>query len=427
MRAQPRTLSSVRSGSGRDVVAVADRDPSIRHAWCEWLANADVPAVSWDPGSELPQASACVIGSSIGLATVRTVRRAGTPIVFIADNSCESLAIEALRSGCAEYLAAPVTPGQLVDAVARLAPAPPPDSRLLGDSAAMTTLRTVVARMARVRSNVLITGETGTGKELVARSIHELSDRADRRLVSINCAAIPDALVESELFGYERGAFTGAVSGSAGKLKDAHGGTIFFDEIGDMSASAQAKILRVVETREVCALGGRRPERVDVRVLSATHRDLDSLAASGHFRQDLLFRLNVARVDVPPLRQRPEDIAAISRHYIADLNREFGAAVSGLTDEAWASLVRYPWPGNIRELKNILESIFVLGAPGLIAASDLPPHVRVTHPNNAGNERERLLAALMATRWNKSKAAERLAWSRMTLYRKMAKYSVRHS
>jgi transcriptional regulator with PAS, ATPase and Fis domain len=234
-------------------------------------------------------------------------------------------------------------------------------------------------------------------------------------------------LLESELFGYEKGAFTGASTGSEGKLKLADGGSIFFDEIGDMSPYAQAKILRAVETREVYRLGGKRRIPLNVRVLAATNHDLEQLVAQGQFRKDLYFRLNVARIHLPPLRERREDIVPLCQHYLYRLNQRFGRQVEGFTDEALARLIRYDWPGNIRELKNLLEAVLVTDPAQRISLADLPEPFRrhfTATAHTPQDERQRLLAALFSTNWNVSKAAQQLHWSRMTLYRKLEKYRI---
>jgi transcriptional regulator with PAS, ATPase and Fis domain len=294
--------------------------------------------------------------------------------------------------------------------------------RMIGESQQTMDLRDCIQRISASDTNVLITGETGTGKELVAELIQANSRRHSKPFIRINCAAIPDTLLESELFGYERGAFTGAHSMHAGQMELADGGTIFFDEIGDMSPYAQAKILRAIEGKEVQRLGGNKRMRVDVRIIAATNRDLDTAET---FRRDLYYRVNVARVHLAPLRDRKADIPPLIRHQIGALNRQFGRQVEGLEASALATLLAYGWPGNIRELKNLLESLFVHLPSGpvrwvsipqtvlqkLIAIGGLPP-----------SEQELLLEALWSTNWNKSKAAKRLQWSRMTLYRKMAKY-----
>jgi two-component system response regulator HydG/two-component system response regulator AtoC len=260
--------------------------------------------------------------------------------------------------------------------------------------------------------------------------IHRNSARRRSAFVCINCAAIPDTLLESELFGYERGAFTGAVCLKEGWLKAANGGTAFFDEIGDMTPYAQAKILRAIETKELQRLGGQKSVPVNVRVVAATNQDLERLMAEGRFRKDLYFRLNVARVHLPPLRDRKEDIPLLLRHYIRESNRRFGRDVEGFTDEAVEVLLRYGWPGNIRELRNLVEAAFLSLPARRVSALDLPEHfvkqLRIKE-DLPQEERDRLLAALLATNWNMSKAAQKLQWSRMTVYRKVAKYRILQS
>ena len=298
---------------------------------------------------------------------------------------------------------------------------------LVGASRAMQEVKSYLPKVAAAECNVLITGETGTGKERVATWIHRHSDRRDRPLVSINCAAIPEGLLESELFGFERGAFTGAHAAYAGKLQQAEGGTLFLDEIGDMSATAQAKILRAIEAKEVCQLGGRRNVAIDVRIVAATNQDLEAMVAEHRFRKDLYYRLDVARVHLPPLRERTEDIPLLFEHYLAEMNRRFGRAVGGPDREALSCLLAHEWPGNVRELRNLLEAIFISPPGAGISLNDLPARLRA-RVAGAGDpetsERERVLAALFAVQWNKSKAAASLNWSRMTLYRKMAKYQI---
>jgi transcriptional regulator with PAS, ATPase and Fis domain len=292
-----------------------------------------------------------------------------------------------------------------------------------------------------------VTGETGTGKELVAELIHRNSPRAHQPFVCINCAAIPDTLLESELFGYERGSFTGAYSASKGKLKFGDGGTIFLDEIGDMSPYAQAKILRVIESREVQRLGGKENIPLNVRFIAATNKDLEQSVSEKTFRKDLYYRLNVAGIHLPLLRDRREDIPSLCDHYIGDLNRHFGRQVEGFTEETAETLLRYEWPGNVRELKNLLEATvgnFRCGQNRSASAScgqcpevsfrcrqisftDLPEQFRrrVSPANPLPlDERYPLLSVLISTNWNISKAAQQLHWSRMTIYRKMAKYHI---
>lgn len=299
--------------------------------------------------------------------------------------------------------------------------------RLVGETPAMRTIKSYLKKVASSDINVLITGETGTGKELVAELIHGNSARRQKPLLRINCPAIPETLVESELFGYERGAFTGAESLREGMLKAASGGTIFFDEIGDLSPTAQAKILRLVETKEIHRLGSSRSIPVDLRILAATNRDVDQLAHEGRFRQDLYFRLNVGRVHLPPLRERKDDVPLLVCHYIEELNRLQERQIEGFSDDALQRLLRYDWPGNVRELKNLIEVCFLSTASLRISLSEMPEHFRrrlEPLDDSIANERERLLATLAATKWNKSDAAQKLNWSRMTLYRKIAKYRI---
>jgi two-component system response regulator HydG/two-component system response regulator AtoC len=297
--------------------------------------------------------------------------------------------------------------------------------RLIGETPAIRAVRTCIAQFASVDSNVLIMGETGTGKELVAELIHRNSSRGTKPLIAVNCAAIPDTLLENELFGHERGAFTGAGARQAGLLQIAHGGTVFLDEIGDMTLQAQAKILRAVEAKEVQRLGGRGTVPVDIRIVAATNQDLQRLVSEGRFRRDLYFRLSVARIDLPPLRDRRADIPLLVTQAIGDLNHQFGQSVAALSEHALDHLLAHDWPGNIRELKHLLEAVYVMGPPSVIGCEHLPAwftrQMVPGHPCEA-DDRARLLWALRETNWNKSRAAQRLRISRMTLYRKLVRY-----
>ena len=298
---------------------------------------------------------------------------------------------------------------------------------MIGNSLPMWKVRSYMRKVALTDSHVLITGETGSGKELAAQYIHQQSARRGKPLISINCAALPDGLLESELFGYERGAFTGAVSSYAGKLKLADGGTVLFDEIGDMSPYSQAKILRVIETKEVYPLGARRGVPLDIRIIAATNRDLDRQMASNEFRQDLYFRLNVARVDLPSLRERKDDIPLLIDHCMQKFSARFGRGIEGFSKEAMELLLRYDWPGNVRELMNLVERIFIDPPGEKIGVADLPESMQYPLParqETVPAERELLLYTLSQTHWNKSQAATRLNWSRMALYRKIAKYHI---
>ena len=295
----------------------------------------------------------------------------------------------------------------------------------IGNSSAIWHLKTYMRKVALTDAHVLVTGETGTGKELAAQYIHDQSARRGKPLMAINCAALPDGLLESELFGYERGAFTGAVSAYPGKLRLADRGTVLFDEIGDMSLYAQAKILRVIETKQIYPLGGHRSIPVDIRIIAATNRELEAQVRGGEFRQDLYYRLNVARINLPPLRDRKSDIPLLINYFVQKCSERTGIRIAGFSDEALEVLARYEWLGNIRELMNLVERIFIDPPVDKIRLADLPGFVRTPQKvkqDTAPDEREILLHALSKTNWNKSKAAEQLHWSRMTLYRKLIKY-----
>lgn len=298
---------------------------------------------------------------------------------------------------------------------------------LLGTAPVVRELRTRVARIARVNSNVLISGETGTGKENVARAIHALSPRSVAPMIAVNCAALPESLLESELFGHERGAFTGAYSAYPGKLRMAEGGTVFLDEIGDMPLSAQAKVLCAIENREFFPVGGRRSCHFNARVVAATHRNLEQLVADGRFRQDLYYRINVVRVELPPLRERREDIALLAQHFLETLGPNINTGVHRLRPETLRALEAHVWPGNVRELRNVIESALVNANGSDIDLACLPQAMTGYDASHGrlGDERSLLLSTLTRTNWNKSRTAQALRWSRMKLYRKLQQYDIR--
>ncbi|MBU2569130.1 MAG: sigma-54-dependent Fis family transcriptional regulator [Gammaproteobacteria bacterium] len=364
------------------------------------------------------------------------------PVILVTTRGSERLAISALRMGIKDYFEYPFSGRDLINSVTKLLS--PRASKVsstqalksvlhhpfIGSSHSMQKVKTYLQKVAHVDSHVLITGETGTGKELVAKFIHGDSQRSRKPFIAINCAALPDSLLESELFGYEKGAFTGAQTAYAGKLKMADGGTVFFDEIGDMSPYAQAKILRVLESKEVYPLGAKQSVALDIRIIAATNRHLEKMMLAKEFRDDLYFRLNIARVHLPPLRERKEDIPELLNFYLKQFNQQFGLSLVGFSIEALEALFDYHWPGNIRELKNVLETVFIDSPYERISRSDLPEPIRggemaKAFSDQSDRERESLLAALNATNWNKSKAAEQLQCSRMTLYRKMEKHRIR--
>jgi len=381
-----------------------------------------------------------IIGSSPDnawdeLKVAEQIRRRDSkvPLILIARHSSEARVIAALRTGVSDYFKVPFSHEDLVAIVSKnfsCLKARIPGyqiDKIIGDSTLMREIKSYLLKVATTDCTVLITGESGTGKELAAEMIHRNSPRHNSPLVCINCAALPESLLESELFGYERGAFTGAYSSYSGKLKLAEGGTVFFDEIGDMTQYAQAKILRTIEGKEVYRLGGKKGIFMDARVIAATNQDPERLVADGRLREDLYHRLNVARVHLPPLRDRKEEILPLLEHYTGVLNRRYGREVEGFTEEALTSLLHYDWHGNVRELKNRLEATFISLPSRKIAFVDLPKMFQKKFMELEGlpqSERDRVLSALFACNWNKSKAAQRLHWSRMTLYRKMVKYHI---
>ena len=365
-----------------------------------------------------------------------------TPVIIITQKSSADLTIAALTIGINDYFKQPLSIEELARSIKQsinkpLVPAPllnPLTSaslsletpHMIGGSYSISQIKGFIHKVAPIDSNVLITGETGTGKELVAALIHRNSPRRQKAYARINCAALPDGLFESELFGHERGAFTGAHSSYEGKLKIADGGTVLLDEIGELSPFAQAKILRAIETKEVEHLGGRKSFPLNIRIIAATNQDLEQGMVSGKFRRDLYFRLNVARIHLPPLRERRADISVLLDHFIQEMNDRFGKEVEGFTDEALEALLRYDYPGNIRELKNIIEAAFVNVTSRRISFMDLPEHFRAGLQNKeAKTEFDSMLVALSATNWNRSEAARKLHWSRRTFYRKMAKYDLK--
>jgi DNA-binding NtrC family response regulator len=412
-------------------------------AWASWLAPAGIPIACGQSTSEVlqrvtPFTKALVLGIRAAsaqpwLSLIAKLRREypELKVIVVAVESSEDLAVDSLRLGVNEYLRAPIAASELLAAVAAAvalvakSPRSNLEHGLLGNSAAMQELRRKIERLAKVDSNVLITGDTGTGKELAALALHQNSKRKHYRFISINCASIPENLFESELYGYEKGAFTGAQAVREGKFKAADRGTLFLDEVGELPLFAQAKILRAVESGEVYRLGGHKAVTFDTRIIAATHRNLEEMVAAGTFRQDLYFRLNVGSVQLTPLRSRRDDLPLLILHYLRELSARLNTKAETFSEAAWQTLMQHSWPGNVRELKNALEAALVNADGPTIHVEDLPAHVQTTiEVTSSRGERDEMIDALLATKWNKSKAAERLHWSRMTLYRKLAKYAI---
>jgi DNA-binding NtrC family response regulator len=386
-------------------------------------AHARAPALP-DAGVRVVLALA-----ELGAADVARLRLAfpGAAVVAGVADPSQDAAVRAFRAGVDDFLWLGAPDAEVARLLARRLGAPTvvaeDDGGLVGDSPAMRELRALLRRVAPSRATVLVSGETGTGKDLAALLLHRLSARAAGPLVALNCAAIPDALLEGELFGYERGAFSGALSAFPGRLKLADGGTLFLDEIGELSLAGQAKILRAIETREAWRLGARSPTRFDVRIVAATNRDLLAEAQAGRFRLDLFYRIAVAQLRMPALRERPEDIGAIARHILADLAAP--ACAPTLEDAARRRLEAHGWPGNVRELRNLLEVALVTSEAGRIRAADLGSALRAAPPmapaDAMASERAQLRDLLVRVGGNKKMAAAALNCSRMTLYRRLAR------
>ena len=312
---------------------------------------------------------------------------------------------------------------------------------IIGDSPALASALELARRAARFDCPILITGESGTGKELLARALHRSSERCEKSLVPVNCPAIPKELVESELFGHAKGAFTGATNARIGRFDAANGGTLFLDEIGEMDMSMQAKLLRVLQDYQVTPVGEVRSHHVDVRIIAATNRDLDEEIEGGRFREDLFYRLTVLQIHLPPLRERREDVPALIEHLLATLSAERGVTPPALTPEAREALCSYDWPGNIRELRNIIDRLVILHSGRRLAKSDLPPKIQRPAPRAASGsldmelpsdgmdlraelarlEESLIRQALLATAGNKNQAAQLLGLKRTTLVEKLRK------
>jgi len=381
------------------------------------------------------------------------------PIVVISGHGTISTAVEATKKGAWDFIEKPfaserilvslrnaLDQRQLRDENRSLKKAVEVRHQMVGESPVLKQIMAAISRAAPTNATVLITGESGVGKELVARTIHRNSLRSRERFVQVNCAAIPEELIESELFGHEKGSFTGATEKQVGKFEQADRGTIFLDEIGDMSAKTQAKVLRVLQEGEVERLGSARTIKVDVRVIAATNKNLEEEIEKGQFREDLYFRLAVIPIHVPPLRERPEDVPLLVRHYMESFSRENNARQKRITPSAMDVLQRYRWKGNIRELRNTIERLYIMTGGDTIDVADLPSAVRspagvaAARPAASGDadtakagtlrefkdsaERTYLVQKLRENGWNISKTAEAIDTPRSNLYKKLEQYQI---
>ena len=433
-----------------------------RVEWAPSIARAEALLERWSPDVllldvKLPDGDGIEL-----LGRVRSRGHLGPAVVMTAFGTIDR-AVSALRAGAHDFLVKPFDNARLLSAIeaalaagarleevaltapGRLKPGAPGAASLIGQDRGLKDVVAIIGKVAQSEATVLIRGESGTGKELVARAIHSGSARRDGPFVSLNCAALPPSLLESELFGFERGAFTGAHDKKKGHVEAADGGTLFLDEMGDMSLDAQVRLLRVLQEREIVRVGGRAPIKVDVRVIAATHRDLAARVEEGLFRADLLFRLDVVPIDLPPLRDRPEDIPALMEHFLEKHARRHRSPAPRPSPAVltWAS--RAPWPGNVRELENFVERAVVLGefvietrSGSAPSAASAPPPGPPAPPAPAGEvktlkqavaeaERAAVVAALRSAAGNKAQAARLLGVSYKTLFNKIHEHDIREA
>jgi two-component system nitrogen regulation response regulator NtrX len=435
------SLTGVLRDEGYSVEAVASGEECL-----DRLTRAPVDLIVldvWLPGMD-------------GLATLGRLRerQVDAQVVLISGHGNIESAVRAIKMGAFDFVEKPLSLEKTVLVVRNalrqrrleaenraLRARVDRTQTMVGESYAMRQLREQVAMAAPTNGRVLIYGENGTGKELVARTVHALSRRRSATFVEVNCAAIPEELIESELFGHVRGAFTGAVADRRGKFEVADGGTIFLDEIGDMSLKTQAKVLRVLQEHTMEPVGGTSGIKVDARVLAATNKDLQAEIRAGNFREDLYFRLNVIPIFVPPLRERQEDIPLLADHFMAEFAREYGRRIKTFDPEATSLIQHYAWPGNVRELRNVIERLMIMAPGDSISSADLtflgqasfghPPAAdtsaaeRVTlHEARDRFERELILRTLAEQQGNMSRTAETLGVERSNLYRKMRAFGI---
>ena len=427
-------LSSVLKDEGHDVTAAATGEEAV-----QLIARRHYHLVVTD--LKMPGIS--------GLELLEQVKRddPGTAVIILTAFGTVEGAVEAMRKGAVHYLLKPLAnPDELRLAVRRVleeqrvadeattlrqaTEAVFPFGEIIAGDGKMQAALDLGRSVAPTDATVLITGETGTGKELMARAVHHWSARAEQAFVAVSCAALAETLLESELFGHEKGAFTGAVAQRRGRFELAHGGTLFLDEVGEMTPALQAKLLRVLQEGTFERVGGTKTVTVDVRVIAATNRDLQRLVAKRTLREDLYYRLNVFPIVLPPLRERPADILPLAEHILRQASRRFGRQITGFTGEAQALLQEYPWPGNIRELQNVIERAAILCREAHIA----PAHLHLSTSPGVSSpvaqktlrelEREAILSALTACHGNRREAAKRLGIGLRTLYTRLRGYGI---
>jgi two-component system nitrogen regulation response regulator NtrX len=446
-------------------ILIVDDEPGVRSALGGVLRDEGYDVAAVDSGEACLERLASEVYDVVlldiwlpgmdGIATLARMRerQLDAQVVIISGHGNVESAVRAIKMGAFDFVEKPLSLEKTVLVVRNaltqrrleaenvaLRAKVDAQHTMVGDSRAVVSLREQVAVAAPTNGRVLIFGENGTGKELVARNIHAMSRRRTGPFVEVNCAAIPEELIESELFGHVRGAFTGAVADRRGKFEAAHGGTIFLDEIGDMSLKTQAKVLRVLQEQVMEAVGGSTRIRVDARVLAATNKDLPAEIRAGRFREDLYFRLNVVPISVPPLRERVDDIPILADHFMALLAKEYGRRPKVFDVDAAGVLQRYSWPGNVRELRNVVERLMIMVPSDRVTARDvlfldqgemavLPsgpeaPALALLHDARDAFERQYILRAMAAQQGNISRTADALGVERSNLYRKMRAFGI---
>ncbi|MGE5090965.1 MAG: sigma-54-dependent transcriptional regulator [Bacillota bacterium] len=446
-------------------ILIVDDEPGIRQALKQVLEYEGMEVRAASSGGEAitvyPEYRPDLVFLDVkmagldGLETLHRLRGLDPQavIVMISGHATVATAVEATQAGAFDFLEKPLDTDRLLVTVrnalshaellgenSRLRETVGRRYAMVGESAAMAEVRALINKVGPTGARVLITGDNGTGKELVARALHLASPRRDRAFVEVNCAAIPSELIESELFGHMKGSFTGAFADRAGKFEQADGGTLFLDEVGDMSLSAQAKLLRVLQEGVVTRIGGSKSIEVDVRVLAATNKDLGLEIAEGRFREDLLYRLNVVEIHVPPLRERPDDIPLLVGHFAELLAMGSGVSRKQFSEDAIRRLQQRPWPGNVRELRNAVERALILSPGKVVAAADIDALLPRSDAGTAGAapggtsepptfesfkqdaERNFLVQKLREHDWNVSETARALKMPRSNLYKKIERY-----
>jgi len=446
---------------GRNKILLVDDEEIMRSSLSDWLKEDGYYVLAVEDGYKAIEKvqeeewDLAVVDLKMpkidGLEVLKRINkiRPQLPVVIITAYATVDTAVTAIKEGAADYIVKPFNPEEISVVIARLVEHQrvlrenielrKELSRrfefqdLIGKSAKMQKLTEMIKTVAPTKSTILIKGESGTGKELVARAIHALSPRKDSPFIAAACGAIPESLLEAELFGYEKGAFTGAVSQRRGRIELADKGTLFLDEIGDISTKTQVDLLRFIQEREFRRVGGKTPIKVDIRIIAATNKNLEEMISRGEFREDLYYRLNVITIEVPPLRERKEDIPILANHFMEKFSLDTGKKMYGISDQAMKVLMESSWPGNVRQLENVIEHAVVVANELEIQTKDFPRYFdkqeteksfSQAHQSLEELEKEHITSVLQSNNWNIRKSALVLGINRVTLYNKIKKYKL---